>query len=237
MVEVADELVATARPSSLVALALSLSARHIDYVCLLAYLSSLTARREVSYCHVMDDEKRRQIVAAAIKVFWKHGFRRVNMKEIAEAAGISRPGLYLYFRTKEAVFKAAITQWGDTLLEEIERGIGRKKTAREKLLFVFDVWVVRRFADYLSAPESRELTDSGVEFARDALSESYGKFERVIASVLEQNLGGKRTRFPSPERTAHVIVSGVRGFKLVAQSPAELRRMVEDLTTIVLGSA
>jgi len=42
----------------------------------------------------------------------------------------------------------------DTLLEEIGRGIGREKSAREKLLFVFDVWVVRRFADYLSAPES-----------------------------------------------------------------------------------
>ena len=184
----------------------------------------------------MDDDKRSQIVAVAIKVFWKHGFRRVNMKEIAEAAGISRPGLYLYFRTKDDVFKAAIKQWGDTLLEEIRRGIGRKKTAREKLLFVFDVWVVRRFADYLSAPEARELTDSGIEFARDALSDSYGEFERLIASVLEENPEGKRRRSPPPERTAHVIVSAVRGFKLVAQSPGELREMIEDLTTIVLGS-
>ena len=125
---------------------------------------------------------------------------------------------------------------GDRLLEEIGRGIGRKKTAREKLLFVFDVWGVRRFADYLSAPESRELTDSGLEFARDALSESYGEFERVIASILEENPEGKRRRLPPAERTAHVIVSAVRGFKLIAQSPAELREMVEDLTTIVLGS-
>jgi AcrR family transcriptional regulator len=183
----------------------------------------------------MPDEKRSQIVAAAINVFWKHGFRRVNMTEIAEAAGISRPGLYLYFRTKEDVFKAAIRQWGDALLDEIRSGIGRKRTAREKLLFVFDVWVVRRFANYLNAPESRELTDSGLEFARDALTDSYSQFERVIASVLEHYSGGKRTRFPSPERTAHVIVSAVRGFKLVAESPAELHRMVEDLTTIVLG--
>jgi TetR/AcrR family transcriptional regulator of autoinduction and epiphytic fitness len=183
----------------------------------------------------MDEEKRRQIVAAAIKVFWKHGFRRVKMRDIAEAAGISRPGLYLYFRTKDDVFKAAITQWGDTLLDEIRRGIGRKKTAREKLLFVFDVWVVRRFAGYLSAPEARELTDSGVEFARDALSESYGKFEAVIASILEEHPEGKRRRLPPSARTAHVIVSAVRGFKLVAQSPGELREMVGDLTTIVLG--
>ena len=181
----------------------------------------------------MDDEKRSRIVAAAINVFWKHGFRRVNMGELAEAAGISRPGLYLYFRTKEDVFKAAIKQWGDMLLEEIGRGIGRKKTAREKLLFVFEIWVVRRFKHYLSSPEARELTDSGYEFARDALTASYGEFERVIASVLEE--GGKGRRLPPPQRTAHVIVTAVRGFKLVAQSPRELRTMVEDLATIILG--
>ncbi len=96
--------------------------------------------------------------------------------------------------------------------------------------------MVRRFADYLSAPESRELTDSALKLARDALNESYSQFERVIASVLDENPEGKRKRFPPPERTAHVIVSAVRGFKLVAQSPAELREMVENLTTIVLAS-
>ena len=58
----------------------------------------------------------------------------------------------------------------------------------------------------------------------------------MIASVLEENPEGKRRRLPPSERTAHVIVSAVRGFKLVARSPAELREMVEDLTTIVLGS-
>ena len=183
----------------------------------------------------MGEEKRSEIVAAAIKVFWKHGFRRVNMKEIAGAAGMSRPGLYLYFRTKQEVFKAAIKQWGDTLLQEIRSGIGRKKTARDKLLFVLNVWVVRRFAEYLSAPDSRELTDSGLEFGRDTLAESYGEFERVIAAVLAENPDRKRRKLPSPEATAHVIVSAVRGFKLIAESPEELGEMIENLTTIVLG--
>jgi hypothetical protein len=55
----------------------------------------------------------------------------------------------------------------------------------------------------------------------------------VIASVLEEE--GKGRRLPPPQRTAHVIVTAVRGFKLLAQSPGELRTMLEDLTTIVLG--
>jgi len=76
----------------------------------------------------MNDEKRRQILSTALRVFWKHGFRRVNMKEIAEAAGISRPGLYLYFKTKEEVFTEAIKYYADVLLAEIDRGMERGRT-------------------------------------------------------------------------------------------------------------
>jgi hypothetical protein len=42
-----------------------------------------------------------------------------------------------------------------------------------------------------------------------------------------------RNEVATASEDAHVIVSTVRGFKLVAQSPAELRTMVEDLTAIV----
>jgi AcrR family transcriptional regulator len=41
------------------------------------------------------------------------------MNEIAEAAGISRAGLYLYFKNKEEIFNAAIVHHGYTLIEEI----------------------------------------------------------------------------------------------------------------------
>jgi AcrR family transcriptional regulator len=52
------------------------------------------------------DDRRARIVAAAITAFSRHGYRRCAMADIAAAAGMSRPALYLVFPGKEAVFRA-----------------------------------------------------------------------------------------------------------------------------------
>ena len=45
----------------------------------------------------MDIAKRDKVLAAARGIFLRYGFKRVTMNDIAEAASISRPALYLVF--------------------------------------------------------------------------------------------------------------------------------------------
>jgi AcrR family transcriptional regulator len=52
------------------------------------------------------EDRRTRVVLAAITAFSRHGFRRCTMADIADAAGMSRPALYLLFTGKEAVFRA-----------------------------------------------------------------------------------------------------------------------------------
>ncbi len=40
-------------------------------------------------------------------MFLRYGFKKTSMDDLARAAGLSRQGLYLHFKTKEALFKAA----------------------------------------------------------------------------------------------------------------------------------
>ena len=49
---------------------------------------------------------------AAIKVFSRHGFEAARAEDIAHAAKIAKGTLYLYFRSKEAVYSAAIAHHG-----------------------------------------------------------------------------------------------------------------------------
>src|SRR5262245_27050592 len=48
------------------------------------------------------------ITAAALQVFAEKGFAGARMEEIARRAGISKGTLYLYFATKEAMFRAVV---------------------------------------------------------------------------------------------------------------------------------
>ena len=57
------------------------------------------------------------ILDAAMEVFFRFGFRKASMDDVAAAAGLSRQGLYLKFRTKEHLFEAALEHLIGRLLD------------------------------------------------------------------------------------------------------------------------
>ncbi len=52
------------------------------------------------------EDRRARVVQAAIQAFSRHGYRRCTMGDVAAAAGMSRPALYLLFCGKEELFRA-----------------------------------------------------------------------------------------------------------------------------------
>jgi AcrR family transcriptional regulator len=62
------------------------------------------------------DERPREILEAAFNVFADKGLRTATMQEIAEAAGITKGTIYLYFESKEALFVETVR----AQFEEIE---------------------------------------------------------------------------------------------------------------------
>src|SRR5262245_6269200 len=51
-----------------------------------------------------------EIVGAAMAVFAEKGFAAAKLDEIAARAGVSKGALYLYFETKEDIFRAVVEQ-------------------------------------------------------------------------------------------------------------------------------
>ncbi|MFC3068945.1 TetR/AcrR family transcriptional regulator [Phenylobacterium soli] len=51
-----------------------------------------------------------EIVQAALQVFSEKGFAAARLDEIAARAGVSKGALYLYFETKEDLFRAVVEQ-------------------------------------------------------------------------------------------------------------------------------
>ena len=65
------------------------------------------------------DQKRRQILDGARRVFLGAGFDGASMGEIAKAAGVSKGTLYSYFESKEALFERLIQDERTTLAEAL----------------------------------------------------------------------------------------------------------------------
>jgi AcrR family transcriptional regulator len=52
--------------------------------------------------------QREAILVAATAAFLRYGFKKTSMDDVARAAGVSRQGLYLYFDTKDLLFREAL---------------------------------------------------------------------------------------------------------------------------------
>ena len=67
----------------------------------------------------IQEEKEEIILEAALDVFSVHGFKGATVDQIAEVAGMSKPNLLYYFRTKEAMHRALIDRVLDTWLDPL----------------------------------------------------------------------------------------------------------------------
>jgi AcrR family transcriptional regulator len=70
------------------------------------------------------ENRPREITAAALEAFAEKGYAATRVTDVAKRAGVSKGLLYLYFRTKEELFKAVIKSFVspriDALKAEIE---------------------------------------------------------------------------------------------------------------------
>lgn len=64
-------------------------------------------------------ERRKQILAAAIEVFGRRGYREATMQQITRTAGISVGLAYQYFKDKEDLLHAVLNEILDSYLREI----------------------------------------------------------------------------------------------------------------------
>lgn len=69
------------------------------------------------------DERRAQLLAAALEVFTAAGYHSAAMDEIADRAGVSKPVLYQHFPSKLDLYLAVLDIHIDSLVFQIQKAI------------------------------------------------------------------------------------------------------------------
>ena len=67
------------------------------------------------------DHTRQRILDAAYGLFWRQGFLRVSMDEIAARAGITKRALYQHFRSKDDLIAAALAHSSELAIRRLQR--------------------------------------------------------------------------------------------------------------------
>lgn len=184
----------------------------------------------------MDDIRDQPILEAATSVFLRYGFKRTTMGDLAQAAGLSRPALYLRFCNKERLFEAVCRRFTQQILEEIRVGLPAEGTPEARLRLAFDRWVVRPFLLMVDHPDARDLSDCSFSFAREVVEEGYAGFEAVLRDILATLPSAAGKPPLDPAETARFLAASARGFKAAARDGDELRGMIDGLLKVVLAA-
>ncbi|MFI6086248.1 TetR/AcrR family transcriptional regulator [Streptomyces sp. NPDC051217] len=161
---------------------------------------------------VADADRRTMVLDSAMVTFARFGYRKTSMEEVARTANISRPGLYFLFSSKEALFRAAVTQTLErdiTAVEDVLADTGRPLP--ERLVEAFDQWAAR----YIG-PLTRDIAVV-IEDNPDLLGEitrtTPRRFEKLITDAIAVEAGRKAA---SP--LAQTMISASIGLKHQAAS-------------------
>lgn len=135
-----------------------------------------------------NDARRLELLDTSIGVFVRYGFRKTSMDEVARAAGISRQGLYLYFPSKEALFR-------DVVALVLERTLGAGRAAlddeargiEERLLSSLDAMHGQYVEALGGTSHLAELLAASAEHVGELIEEQERTFRGAVAKALKQS--------------------------------------------------
>jgi TetR/AcrR family transcriptional regulator of autoinduction and epiphytic fitness len=180
-----------------------------------------------------DGARRERVLAVALEVFGRYGFRKASMDEIARSADISRQGLYLHFANKDALFRAAIQQELDTALGEASRRLSEPGIALERrVVAALDAWLGRYVGSLLSSDIGNLLQNPAMELG-EMVDPAIAAFDARLAAAIAAAMPEKtRSRLGlTPEEVADALHTVAQGAKYLSTARAESRERFIARTT------
>ena len=149
---------------------------------------------------VPKEQRMEQILEVAGSVFSRHGFHSTSMEQIAEGAGVTKPLLYRYFGSKDALYLATITQVGNHLMSGLSLLMATPNPKeRLKLIMLSFLTFVERHREGWSVLYNEALTSVGpvgekVAYFRNSFIEASAKTIEELnnASVSKDSKAGVR---------------------------------------------
>jgi len=86
------------------------------------------------------DERRAQLLAAALETFTASGYHAASMDEIAERASVSKPVLYQHFPSKFDLYTAVLDLHIDSLVFAIQKAIASTRDNRNRVTATIDAY-------------------------------------------------------------------------------------------------
>ncbi|NWF56632.1 MAG: TetR/AcrR family transcriptional regulator [Syntrophaceae bacterium] len=181
-----------------------------------------------------NDSARRRLLAAATDLFTQRGYAATTVREIVDAAGVTKPVLYYYFGSKEGIYLELMKAAFAGLDELIAARAGKQGSAAEKLLRLCD--------------ETYTLFMENIKLARVMYSIYYGphqgapffdfdsyhlKFQQALRELVKEGIRRGEFRKGNPEDMTWAVLGAINVAMEVHLGHTELQLGREGLARVL----
>ncbi|MFB7505593.1 TetR/AcrR family transcriptional regulator [Streptomyces broussonetiae] len=161
---------------------------------------------DVMNARVRSEERRAEIVGAALEVIAERGYRGASLAAVAERVGLTQQGLLHHFPTKDALLVAVLqerdrwdavpdSQWRVDLLASLVEYNAMRPA------------IIQTFSALLGESVTEDHP------ARGYFTRRYARVRESMAAVLRAEYGDRLPNGLTPERTAPLLVAVMDGLQ------------------------
>ena len=176
------------------------------------------------------DARPSELLAAALELFVEKGFAATRLTDVAARAGVAKGTLYLYFDSKEALFRAVVEQGIVPLFAAAEQEMGGYEGGSAELLCHFlTIWQQQIGATRLAGLYKLIIAEAHnfPELAQYYHDQVIVRGRALLADVLRRGIASGEFRDLNVDATINVIIAPllmliVWRFSLSACGPDEI---------------
>lgn len=163
---------------------------------------------------VLSEFRTAAILEAARRAFAQKGFHDVTVDEIAEAAGVAKGTLYLYYRSKHQIYWDALKQGIEELYSELARQMGHSGDIRAQIEAFVETKIRYFDANHdffrIYFAEFGNALSHPAHISKD-FKKLYTHQARLLESALRRAIQRNTIRRIRPDATAYAISEITRG--------------------------
>jgi AcrR family transcriptional regulator len=170
-----------------------------------------------------DEVRRARILEGATSVFLAYGFQRTTMEDIARAAEISRPALYLHFRNKTDIYRALASEFLGRFLAAAEHALAGEGSLVARIERAVSS-TLDTVLEIETSPHGAEILDMKGSLAADIVADGRARMQALFQAAIAAEATRRGAADVRPDLLAALILDALDGMRLRNLPVEEQRR-------------
>ena len=155
------------------------------------------------------DSRPGEILEAALDCFAERGFAATRLEDVAARAGVTKGTAYLYFKNKEDLFKAVVSDYVVPAIEQFEAAARAPGPVSELLRSIAVMFFEKVYKTRFSALPKLVISEASnfPELARFYLDEVIDRGRRLLTTLIRRGIASGEFRQFDVEYTVYRMIA------------------------------